>query len=307
MGALDVDARWLAMALGEAAKVAACAKELRQLRWQAMEVSRAAMGPCAPKGTEHSGIDDLDLVLAEVRAAVGSHLDVPQAKLWLRGLGEKGGKMASMLSTVSKGRNSSAHPTARRLIADLRDLVKASGEIGERSLVQTKDMSAADKVQKVAGAPLAQVKDPSAKAMAEPAGEAVVSGMRTDCTVRLETFDEKLAALASQVNERLEDLQRVQSERIEKFDETLAALAVQVNEDDEKRQQLEQKFGQPIQDLQHHGKAMDYDLMRQQKLVEAVTQEQQRLETMLDNSCTHLQDQFDAQHQQQHQQRRRQR
>ena len=118
----DEEQAWLVAALQAAALVASGAHDLKEMRWQAFEVSRAF---AAIRHREKINGSDILALYEDVLSSAGGAL----------GLGRKAGvgetrkalitrgrrDLASILSNLSKGRRVPAHPTS-----DLVEQVKAA-------------------------------------------------------------------------------------------------------------------------------------------------------------------------------------
>ena len=138
MAAADEEG-WLAMALRAAAAAGSTLKDVRSMRWQALESSHgrymagAAPGTWQRAAAQEDAIGALEEVLAAVKVASGKEgiMDIVSAKCWLRSFGPRGHKAASRISTLSSRRNRRAHPVAQQLIAEVQMLgAEAEGSDG---------------------------------------------------------------------------------------------------------------------------------------------------------------------------------
>ena len=99
---------------------------------------------------KQEGIDELDLVLAEVKAAgnLEGFVDVTRAKTWLREQGLRGSKLASKLGGLSSRRNRQAHPVLRQMVVEIRELGgEKSVDLPDRELGADKPLESCEPEQ----------------------------------------------------------------------------------------------------------------------------------------------------------------
>ena len=99
---------------------------------------------------KQEGIDELDLALAEVKAAgnLEGFVDVTRAKTWLREQGLRGSKLASKLGGLSSRRNRQAHPVLRQMVVEIRELGgEKSVDLPDRELGADKPLESCEPEQ----------------------------------------------------------------------------------------------------------------------------------------------------------------
>ena len=126
------EGQWLEMALSAihraAVSVGSSRRELRDLRWQALDLSKQACGCVALPVQEGgaSGLEDFEECMSIVRPLTTA-VDKPHIGHCVRMLREQGEhELAARLRRASTRRNAAAHPECRDLASDLRCWAKGS-------------------------------------------------------------------------------------------------------------------------------------------------------------------------------------
>lgn len=98
--------------------------------WQFERVAMCNGQMKAPRATGAMGaVEDLEVVLIAMRRYMGSPepVSITNVKKWLREYGGRGGAIASMVSRLTKVRNTQAHALASSIVAEVELLVNGCG------------------------------------------------------------------------------------------------------------------------------------------------------------------------------------
>eukprot|EP00929_Paragymnodinium_shiwhaense_P099805 TRINITY_DN6164_c0_g6_i1.p1 TRINITY_DN6164_c0_g6~~TRINITY_DN6164_c0_g6_i1.p1 ORF type:complete len:280 (+),score=57.54 TRINITY_DN6164_c0_g6_i1:118-957(+) len=116
--------QWLVMALRAARSAAVDKTELKALRWHIFETSHSCCVVPVKLTVANCAIEGLEEVLAAVKheANLPGVVKVEDAKRWMRSTGPRGLKAASLLGRLSSCRNDKAHPLAKQLLEEVKQL-----------------------------------------------------------------------------------------------------------------------------------------------------------------------------------------
>ena len=98
-------------------------------------------------------IEGLDMVLTVIKTAAKllGTVDVPMAKRWLAGFGDRGRRAARALSRASEFRNGAAHPKIRQLCAEIQQLASLAKDGEKKSEKQASENNGLDVLRSLVG------------------------------------------------------------------------------------------------------------------------------------------------------------